>query len=198
MKIIKCEMCQGTNIIKQEGIFVCQNCGCKYTPEEAHKLLAEDPVQVVGTVRVEGISTLDNLLVLANRYEDNREYDQAIRYLQKALEIDSSNVLAVQGLERLERKIKVCISRKFQLTGSAVKITIYINSEFIGAISLNKTISFELPPGTYDLSVSKSANLLGGIHASSGNLSISPNDVSIDIQCWFDAFGKARWKLLQE
>ena len=36
--------------MKQEGVFVCQSCGCKYTVEEAKKLLLE----VEGVVSVQG------------------------------------------------------------------------------------------------------------------------------------------------
>lgn len=37
MAMIKCEMCGSTDIIKQDGVFVCQSCGIKYSPEEAKK-----------------------------------------------------------------------------------------------------------------------------------------------------------------
>ena len=33
MAMIKCEMCGITDIIKQDGVFVCQSCGIKYSPE---------------------------------------------------------------------------------------------------------------------------------------------------------------------
>ena len=41
MKQLTCEMCGSTDMIKQDGIFVCQVCGCKYTVEEAKKILFE-------------------------------------------------------------------------------------------------------------------------------------------------------------
>ena len=43
MKRIVCEMCGGTEFIKENNLFVCQDCGCKYTPEEARKLMVEIP-----------------------------------------------------------------------------------------------------------------------------------------------------------
>ena len=44
-----CELCGKTEFVKEDGMFVCQGCGTKYTPEEAKKLPAS-PVQVeVGT-----------------------------------------------------------------------------------------------------------------------------------------------------
>ena len=41
MKAIVCEMCGSQNLIKQDGYYVCQNCGTKYDPEEAKKLMVE-------------------------------------------------------------------------------------------------------------------------------------------------------------
>ena len=41
MKRLVCEMCGGTDLIKQDGVFVCQSCGCKYSVEEARKMLKE-------------------------------------------------------------------------------------------------------------------------------------------------------------
>lgn len=34
MKQLTCEMCGGTDLMKQDGAFVCQNCGMKYSLEE--------------------------------------------------------------------------------------------------------------------------------------------------------------------
>ena len=42
---LKCELCGGTNLVKQEGFFVCQHCGAKYTVEEAKKLFSDHQPQ---------------------------------------------------------------------------------------------------------------------------------------------------------
>ena len=42
MGIPVCELCKSTNFVKEEGMFVCQGCGTKYTLEEAQKLMAAD------------------------------------------------------------------------------------------------------------------------------------------------------------
>ena len=47
MKQLKCEMCGSTDLIKQEGVFVCQGCGCKYSIEEAKKIMAEEGADVL-------------------------------------------------------------------------------------------------------------------------------------------------------
>lgn len=37
MKKLVCEMCGSSDLIKQDGLFVCQYCGAKYSVEEAKK-----------------------------------------------------------------------------------------------------------------------------------------------------------------
>lgn len=37
MKQLTCEMCGSTDLIKQDGVFICQSCGTKYSIEEAKK-----------------------------------------------------------------------------------------------------------------------------------------------------------------
>ena len=38
MKQLTCEMCGSTDLLKQDGVFVCQTCGTKYSVEEAKKM----------------------------------------------------------------------------------------------------------------------------------------------------------------
>ena len=41
MKRLTCEMCGSTDLMKDGGVFVCQSCGCKYSVEEARKMMVE-------------------------------------------------------------------------------------------------------------------------------------------------------------
>jgi uncharacterized Zn finger protein (UPF0148 family) len=41
MKQIVCEMCGGKELVKQDGVFVCQSCGIKYSVEEVKKMMVE-------------------------------------------------------------------------------------------------------------------------------------------------------------
>ena len=52
MKALVCEMCGSNDLVKQEGVFVCQSCGCKYSVEEAKKMMVEGAVEVTGTVKI--------------------------------------------------------------------------------------------------------------------------------------------------
>lgn len=38
MKQLVCEMCESSDLIKQDGAFACQSCGIKYSVEEAKKM----------------------------------------------------------------------------------------------------------------------------------------------------------------
>ena len=37
---IICEICDSTNLLKQDGVFVCQDCGARYTAEEIKKMVS--------------------------------------------------------------------------------------------------------------------------------------------------------------
>ncbi|MDE5740834.1 MAG: hypothetical protein K2H90_00125, partial [Oscillospiraceae bacterium] len=63
MKALICEMCGGRDLVKQDGLYVCQNCGCKYSTEEAKKLF-----EITGKVEIDGISTCEQLLERGNTY----------------------------------------------------------------------------------------------------------------------------------
>ncbi len=56
MKQLTCEVCGGNDLIKQDGVFVCQSCGCKYSADEVKKLM----VQITEPVKIKGINTIDD------------------------------------------------------------------------------------------------------------------------------------------
>ncbi|MDE6747239.1 MAG: TFIIB-type zinc finger domain-containing protein [Oscillospiraceae bacterium] len=72
MKAMICEMCGGRDLVKQDGLYVCQHCGCKYSTEEARKLF-----EVTGKVEVDGISTCEQLLEKGNTYLKFEDYKSA-------------------------------------------------------------------------------------------------------------------------
>ena len=55
MKMIACDVCGSTELVKKDGLFVCQYCGCKYTVEEVRKLMVE------GTVKIDSSEQLKTL-----------------------------------------------------------------------------------------------------------------------------------------
>lgn len=87
MKQLTCEMCGSTELIKQEGVFVCQTCGTKYTVEEAKKMM----VEVAGAVAVKNAAQLDNLLNLAHSSFDSKNYSQAEEFCNQVIAMDDQN-----------------------------------------------------------------------------------------------------------
>lgn len=80
MKKIECEMCGSNDFVKNGGFFVCQHCGCKYTVEEAKKLMVE------GTVKLDNTDKINNLYVLARRAKDADDAENAIRYYNEIMQ----------------------------------------------------------------------------------------------------------------
>lgn len=80
MKQLTCEMCGGTDLIKQDGVFVCQNCGMKYSVEEAKKMMIEGTVDVQGTVKIDDSDDVENYLKNARKACKNEDWSSAEKY----------------------------------------------------------------------------------------------------------------------
>ncbi|GEM_PF-443168 len=88
MKAIVCELCGSNDIVKQDGLFVCQHCGTKYTLEEARKLMAD------ATVTVQNAAQLDNLLNMAQSSFDSKNYPKAEEFCNQVIAMDDKNYKA--------------------------------------------------------------------------------------------------------
>ena len=82
MKQLTCEMCGSTNIIKQNGVYVCQDCGTKYSVEEARKMMVE------GTVKIDNTDKLNNLYKIARQARDSDDSENAARYYDMIMQED--------------------------------------------------------------------------------------------------------------
>ena len=106
MKKLQCEMCGSTDMVKQNGVFVCQSCGLKYSVEDAKKLMIDGVVEVKGAVMVDKTSEIDNLYILASREVDltgryinkasikEERWKKIMVYYRKIVEIDANNIPA--------------------------------------------------------------------------------------------------------
>ena len=88
MKQLVCEMCGSTNLIKQDGVFVCQSCGCKYSVEEAKKMMVEGVVEIKGSVTIDRSNEVSALVKSAELALSDLE---ASVFIEKAIKIDPSN-----------------------------------------------------------------------------------------------------------
>ena len=91
MKQLTCEMCGSSDMIKQDGVFVCQTCGTKYSVEEAKKMMVEGTVEVTGTVKVDNSDAIVNYLDMARNAYDAGNKKEADEYCNKIIEMDTSN-----------------------------------------------------------------------------------------------------------
>lgn len=81
MKQLTCEMCGGTDLMKQDGAFVCQNCGMKYSVEEAKKMMIE----------IDNTKKLTNLHLRAENAIKVNDYKLAIKCYNQILEEDPND-----------------------------------------------------------------------------------------------------------
>lgn len=135
MKQLTCEMCGSTNLMKQDGIFVCQSCGTKYSAEEAKKLMIEGTVDVTGSaVKIDSSEDINNLFILARRAKAAGDFASATKYYQMITVKDPKNWEAyllpicfrltecsVQELYHETKIMAKCIDEAFQLIVDNVK-----------------------------------------------------------------------------
>lgn len=95
MQTLKCEMCGGGNLIKQDGLFVCQNCGTKYTVEEAKKMMIEGTVDVKGIVKVDNSAFIEKYLANARRAIAKEDWEETEKYYNMVEQNLPNNIEAV-------------------------------------------------------------------------------------------------------
>ncbi len=92
MKRIVCEMCESTDLVKEDGFYVCRSCGTKYSVEEAKKLMIGGSLDVSGsTIKVDISEKLNNLIQLAHRAKDNNDIENAQKYYELIAMEDTNN-----------------------------------------------------------------------------------------------------------
>jgi tetratricopeptide (TPR) repeat protein len=79
MKQITCEICGSNELVKQDGMFICQYCRTQYSLEEAKKMIE-------GTVKIDNSDKINNLYILAHRARDDNNYENAAKYYEMILQ----------------------------------------------------------------------------------------------------------------
>ena len=86
MKKMVCDLCGSGEFTKDdEGLFVCDYCRTKYTPQQAKKMMVE------GVVRVDRTDEVEKLISLAKSSLEHQNPEEAYDYASRALEIDTEN-----------------------------------------------------------------------------------------------------------
>ena len=96
MKQLTCEMCGSTDLMKQDGVFVCQSCGCKYSVEEAKRMMIEGSVDVSGsTVKVDNSAFVERYLQNARRAKQKEDWEETEKYYNMVEQNDPTNIEAI-------------------------------------------------------------------------------------------------------
>lgn len=95
MKPLTCEMCGSTDLIKQDGVFVCQSCGCKYSIEDAKRMMIEGTVDVQGTVKVDNSAFVAKYLANARRAKEKEDWEETEKYYNMVEQNDPDNIEAI-------------------------------------------------------------------------------------------------------
>lgn len=85
MKQMQCEICGCSNLLKHDGLFVCQECGAKYSPDEARKLMCD------GAPGTNNSQIVSNYMELAKSASEANNNAEAESYCNKILELDPAN-----------------------------------------------------------------------------------------------------------
>lgn len=95
MKQLTCEMCGSTDLLKQDGVFVCQSCGCKYSVEEAKRMMIEGTVDVQGTVKIDNSAFVEKYLQNARRAKEKEDWEEVEKYYNMVEQNDPNNIEAI-------------------------------------------------------------------------------------------------------
>ena len=91
MKKIQCELCGGKNIVKENEFFICQDCGAKYTLEQAKKMLSNEETDSHNNQT----SGEDNLRNMARRALESKDYEHIEKYYEELCKSNSNDWEAV-------------------------------------------------------------------------------------------------------
>jgi len=96
MKQLTCEICGSTDVMKQDGVFVCQTCGCKYSVEDVKRMMIEGTVDVSGsTIKVDNSAFVERYLQNARRAKSKEDWEETEKYYNLVEQNDPTNIEAI-------------------------------------------------------------------------------------------------------
>lgn len=96
MKRIVCEICGSQDLVKENGVFVCKNCGTKYSLVDAKNMLVEvdDTTDHKKESQMGDFSKLENCVLLMKEAFEARNMEETNTYAVDVLKIDGKNAMA--------------------------------------------------------------------------------------------------------
>lgn len=126
MKQLKCEMCGSADLLKQDGVFVCQSCGTKYSVEDAKKMMVEGTVDVQGTVKVDSSEDLKKLYQAARNARETGDDATALKHYENISAKDPDSWEALFYLVILKTKS----IKNGEIASSAIGVANSLNKVF--------------------------------------------------------------------
>ena len=97
MRKLQCEACNGRIMKVSDAYFECQSCGLQYSLESIKNSIE---------VSIDHSQEISNLNRRALDYEKAKNFPFAKDYYNKVLDLDSVNITALEGLERIKKEEK--------------------------------------------------------------------------------------------
>lgn len=153
MKKFACEMCNSTDLVRQDGLVVCQYCGMKYDPEDVKKMMIEGSVDVSGsTVKVDNSAFVEKYLANARRAKQKEDWEETEKYYNMVEQNAPQNIEAVfysaYGKARVSLQMTDVNKREaaFKVLGNSISvIDDYFDSNKIDSeVALVKQMSTDL------------------------------------------------------
>ena len=126
MKALVCEMCGSQDLVKTDGMFVCQNCSTRYTVEEAKKLMVE------GTVQIDNSAFVEKYLANARRARKKGDWAEVEKYYNLVEQNAPENIEAIfySAYGKLRTTLLEDISAKWDNDIEVVKKSISVLDDY--------------------------------------------------------------------
>lgn len=126
MKALVCEMCGSQDLVKTDGMYVCQNCGTRYTVEEAKKMMVE------GTVKIDNSAFVEKYLSNARRARNKGDWAEVEKYYNLVEQNDPENIEAIfySAYGKLRTTLLEDISAKWDNDIEVVKKSISVLDDY--------------------------------------------------------------------
>ncbi len=89
MQEIACKMCGSNDVVKEGDLYICQNCGTKYSQSEAKDMRVDKIVHLDDSIDV------NNLVVLLDRSIEDEDWEEVYTFSIEILERDPDNWKAI-------------------------------------------------------------------------------------------------------
>lgn len=88
VKRLTCKRCGSIDFLRKRGGFICRTCGCRYSTEEAVRMMSGGKKKIVGIAKASGASLAENDLRMARKAFDAGDYKEADRLCDEVILMD--------------------------------------------------------------------------------------------------------------